>query len=150
MYAVHGEFYMVGCVPCVLYVASGTYKDVSWLRCQSQWVLQAHSESFCGQKATVTNYDSVQWEFRPPFFSLLDSAWATDQPVKIFSILVKILCSYSNFIINELCFRRFVIASPGLPMGRILRGDWLARVSYPREIVSPGFHTPGRLIAQVS
>lgn len=27
MYAVHGEFYMVGCVPCVLYVASGTSMD---------------------------------------------------------------------------------------------------------------------------
>ena len=40
---------------------------------------------------------TVQQGFQPLFFSLFESARATDQWVKIFSILVKILRSSSNF-----------------------------------------------------
>ena len=36
-------------------------------------------------------------EICDPHFSLFEPAWATDQWVKIFSILVKIAPSYSNF-----------------------------------------------------
>ena len=36
------------------------------------------------------------------FFSLFEPSWATDQWVKIFSILVKILLTYSNFSVEKL------------------------------------------------
>ena len=41
--------------------------------------------------------ETVQRDFLPPFFSSFEPAWATEQWVKIFSILVKIWLSYSNF-----------------------------------------------------
>ena len=40
---------------------------------------------------------TVQQDFRPPIFLSFEPAMATDQRVKIFSILVKNLQSYSNF-----------------------------------------------------
>ena len=40
---------------------------------------------------------TVQRDFRPPFFSSFEPVWATDQWVKIVSILVKFSLSYSNF-----------------------------------------------------
>ena len=43
---------------------------------------------------------TVQRDFRPPCFSSFKPAWATVQWVKIFSILVKISLSYSNFSVK--------------------------------------------------
>ena len=40
---------------------------------------------------------TVQRDFRPQVFSSLDPAWAPDQRIKIFSILVKFSTSSSNF-----------------------------------------------------
>ena len=86
------------------------------------------------------------------FFSFFECAWANDQWVKIFFILVKILWSYSNFRLKiwlagewypgEPRFGGFFSDSPGewYP-----RGDWLTRVSYPWEIGLPGYSTQGRL-----
>ena len=62
------------------------------------------------------------------FFSSFEPAWATDQWVKIFSILVKFSLSYSNFSES--------------PRGMILRRVNLPGVSYCAESISPGYHTP--------
>ena len=63
---------------------------------------------------------TVQRDFRPPVFSLFKPAWATDQWVKIFSILISFSLSYSNF-------------SESL-RSTILRGVSLAEKS-PRSII---------------
>ena len=65
------------------------------------------------------------------FFSSLEPALATDQWVKIFSILVKNLQSYSNFKSKNLT-----------PRGIIPRRVSLPRVLYPCESISLGYHTP--------
>ena len=95
-------------------------------------------------------------------FSLFESAWATDQWVETYSILVMILLSYLIFRFKnwlagvwypwESCFGGFFIDSSGYDTlgrltrrGMMLRGDWLAGVSHPREIDSSGYHTPGDL-----
>ena len=62
---------------------------------------------------------TVQRDFRPPFFPSFEPAWATDQWVKIFLILVKFSPSYSNFYES--------------PRGMILRRVNLPGVSYPGE-----------------
>ena len=49
---------------------------------------------------------TVQRDFRPPvFFSLIEPTWATEQRVKIFSILVKNSSRYSNFKFENLTSR---------------------------------------------
>ena len=57
------------------------------------------------------------------FFSKFEPACATDQRVKIFSILFKNSLSYSNF--------------KSIPRRVSLPG-----VSYPCKSISPGYHTP--------
>ena len=54
---------------------------------------------FCYQKQFFSFFikGTVQRDFRPPFFSSFEPAWATDQWVKILSILVKFSLSYLNF-----------------------------------------------------
>ena len=71
------------------------------------------------------------------FFSSFEPAWATDQCVKIFSILVKFSLSYSNFFES--------------PCGIILCRVNLPRVSYPGQSrvkilfeISPGYDTLAR------
>ena len=59
--------------------------------------------------------------------SSFESAWATDQWVKIFSILFKISRSYSNFSES--------------PLGMIPLRVNLPGVSYCAESISPGSHT---------
>ena len=84
---------------------------------------------FCYQKQFFSFFikGTVQRGFRPPFFSSFEPAWATEQWVKIFLILVKFSLSYSNFY-----------ESPrGIILGRIK----LPRVSYCAESISPGCHT---------
>ena len=65
------------------------------------------------------------------FFSSFEPALASDQWVKIFSILVKNSQSYSNFKSENLT-----------PRGIIPRRVNLPGVSYPCESISPGYHTP--------
>ena len=65
------------------------------------------------------------------FFSSFEPALATDQWVKIFSILVKNSQSYSNFKSENLT-----------PRGIIPRRVRLPVVSYPGKSISPGYHTP--------
>ena len=62
-------------------------------------------------------------------FSSFEPAWATDQRVKIFSILVSILAGLFKFSES--------------PQGIILLGVNLSGVSYHGESVSPGYHTVG-------
>ena len=68
------------------------------------------------------------------FFSSFEPAWATDQWVKIFSIFVKILLSYSNIYVS--------------PWGIILRRVNLPRVSYA-ESISPRYHTPASHLLKI-
>ena len=60
---------------------------------------------------------TVQRDLLPPFFPSFEPAWATNQQVKTFSILVKISPSYSNFSDS--------------PRGIIPRRANLPGVSYP-------------------
>ena len=66
---------------------------------------------------------------------------ATDQWVKIFTILVKISWNYSNFRFKKLNHRGMI------PQGVMFRRVfyWIAGVWYSMEIDSSGYHTPGRL-----
>ena len=70
---------------------------------------------------------TVQRDFWLPFFSSFRPAWATDQWVKIFSILVKFSLSYLNFYES--------------PRGIILRRVNLPGVSYSTESISLGQDT---------
>ena len=64
--------------------------------------------------------------FDPHFFSSFEPAWATDQWVKIVSILVKISQSYSNFSVYH-------TAQSQSPRSIILRRVNLPTVSYCAE-----------------
>ena len=57
-----------------------------------------HHKEFCLDGAFE---ETVQRDFRPPVFSSFKSTWATDQMVKIFSILVNISLSdvLENFLL---------------------------------------------------
>ena len=68
--------------------------------------------------------------FDPHFFSSFEPAWATDQWVNTFSILVKILLCYSNFTES--------------PPKMIIRRVILPLVSYCLESISPQYHTAQR------
>ena len=77
------------------------------------------SGSACWTAGSLCNLlnRTVPWDFWPPFSSLFDYAWATDQWVKTCLILFKISQSYWNFRLKKLTCR-----------GMTPRGDWLARV----------------------
>ena len=96
----------------------------------------------------------VQQDFRPLFFSLFESAYATDQWVKIFLIFVQISLSYSNFRLKKtdslgcdtpgrLTRRCMIHRGRGVMFWRIFY--WLPGVWYSGEIDSPGYHTLGRM-----
>ena len=70
------------------------------------------------------------FHFQPPVFSSFEPAMATDQWVKIFSILVKNSQSYQNFQSENLTLRGVIPWRVRLP-----------GVSYPGKSISPGYHT---------
>ena len=108
-------------------------------------------------------------KFRPPFFSSFEPAWATDQQITTFSILVKISPSYWNFsespqgIIPRRVICRFWILIKGTvqrnfqPVFFIIRScldHWemsknifdfgydFAKLFNFFVKISPGYHTP--------
>ena len=58
---------------------------------------------------------TVQRDFRPLVFSSLKPVWATDQQVKIFSILVKNSPSYTNFKFKNLAPQSMIPRRVSLP-----------------------------------
>ena len=67
---------------------------------------------------------TVQRDFRPPYFSSFEPAWATDQWVKIFHILVKMSTSYRIFrgiILRRVDLRQNHTAQSRSPRSIILR-----------------------------
>ena len=81
-------------------------------------------------------------------FSLFEPAWATDQWVNIFSILVFHILGWKKLTCRGIIHRADWLAGVWyLPRGIMFWWIfyWLARVWYSMEIDSPGYHTQGRL-----
>ena len=89
--------------------------------------------------------ETVQRDFRPPFFHYSNLHGPLIDGLKYFRFLIKISRSLSNFRLNK----------TNLPGYDIPRGDVLAGVSYLGELYfgsffidSPGYDTPERLTRQ--
>ena len=103
---------------CCLYILHLVFSNTGGMFPESGRAMQGLIQLFdyplppCGVKGTV------QRDFWPPFLSSFKPAWATDQQVKTFSILVLFSPRYSYFSESS-------------------------QVSYPGESISLGYHTPG-------
>ena len=92
------------------------------------------------------------YEIDLQFFSPFKQSLATDQWVKIFSILIRNSQSYLNFKSENLNPQGIIPRRVRLPVvsypsksisrGIIPRQVNLPRLSYPCESISPGYHTP--------
>ena len=94
------------------------------------WFFGFHKYSVDKKKSSIIELKGQSNEIFDPHFSSFEPAQATDQWVKIFSILVKILPSYSNFLLKS-------------PWRVILRRAYLLGVSYCAEsLMTPGSQQP--------
>ena len=83
----------------------------------------------CLCRLSQSRKGTVQRDFGPPFFSSFEPAWATDQQVKTFSILVSFSPRYSYFSES--------------PRGIIPRRVSLLGVSNPgKTLITPGSQLP--------